>query len=375
MLVVVLIIAILVGIAVPAIFAARDSARSAGCQNNLRQLAIGLNQYALRKTLYCSGAFNWMYDGAVNEVGWVADLVNQGTQVGLLLCPSNPLKFADTYQDLLSATPGTLTTCNVVPAGNPPSLLPSGATDPNSSPCYQIINAIATYAPQSAVRQQLVTNAILAASYNTNYTASWFLVRTGVKLDASGNFVQPTQSGCSWSLTNALLDRNSTIGPLNPAWFQGANLPANAIPLMGCGAASPGKSLPVAMGTTDVGAGLTASMTGGPVMASNMKPPTFAPGTPYSGSTGWWATWSNPTIVMQDYRQYAPVHRSYTNIAFADGSVRTFWDVNNDGQLNNSADGTHAFPAATPSNPNGFTDGTVETVPADLFSTWSLQGP
>ena len=79
LLVVIAIIGILVAMILPAIGAARNAARKAFCQNNLRQIGLGLMANAQRsnKTAFCTGAFDWQRDGAVTEVGWVADLVNQ----------------------------------------------------------------------------------------------------------------------------------------------------------------------------------------------------------------------------------------------------------------------------------------------------------
>ena len=75
MLVVISIIGILVALLMPAIFIARESARKTMCQNNLRQIGIGLTAKANEAGRYCTGAFDWLNDGAVTEIGWVADLV------------------------------------------------------------------------------------------------------------------------------------------------------------------------------------------------------------------------------------------------------------------------------------------------------------
>ena len=42
----------------------------------------------------------------MTEVGWVADLVQQGTPPGKMLCPSNPAQISQTYNDLLSMDAG-----------------------------------------------------------------------------------------------------------------------------------------------------------------------------------------------------------------------------------------------------------------------------
>ena len=98
MLVVVSIIGLLVALLMPAINTAREASRSAACQNNLRQFGVGLLVHAEHHNdRLCSGAFDWKQDGCVTETGWVADLVNNGTLVGEMLCSSNPAEVSETY--------------------------------------------------------------------------------------------------------------------------------------------------------------------------------------------------------------------------------------------------------------------------------------
>ena len=63
----------------------RENARDSTCKSNLRQLGIGFMQNSTRTGYLCSGAWDWKRDGAVTDVGWVADLVHQGTRSGDLL--------------------------------------------------------------------------------------------------------------------------------------------------------------------------------------------------------------------------------------------------------------------------------------------------
>ncbi len=353
LLTVITIIAILMAILMPALNAARESGRRTACQNNLRQFGVGLQEHASRHNgRLCSGAFDWLEDGSVTEYGWVADLVAGGQMVGQMLCPSNQAKLAVTFNDLLSAsTAGFDTYTCVNRAGNPPVTLPDGTTRDN--PCRRIIAGMtAPYAD----RRALVEQEIMLKGYNTNYTASWFLVRSGLVIDdPTGNLVA-TPAGCpasSWS-------RNSTFGPLVQAVSDSAAGPCSLIPLLGCGA--PVGVLSQDLGPHPAGTPVTASYTRGPVQGPGMDPLPAALGVPREGPSGWWARYS---ATLQDYRRFAPVHKGLCNVLFADGSVRTLADTNRDGLVNNGF--------AVNGGANGFANDTLEAGQEQIFSRWSLR--
>ena len=351
LLVVISIVTILAAIALPALSAARESARASACRSNLRQFGVGMTAFSDRHKRFCTGAFSWKYDGAVTELGWVADLASQGNQVGSMLCPSNTAQLSETYADLLNATSADLNICTVNVQGSAPQTLTDGSTV--SNPCRQILST--PLAPGSAERRELVQTGILEAGFNTNYVATWFLVRGGVILDQSGN-IKPS-SGCSVASAR---ERSCTTGPLKPAATDSSRVPSSAVPLMGCAGLS-SKTLSVPLGGQSAGAPLAISFTGGPVSKTTMKTPDFASGTPLEGPTGSWAGWR---ATLQDYRAFGPVHRNSCNLLFADGSVRNYVDHNADGYLNNgfAASGT-----------TGFQDDVVELPASEIFSGWSLR--
>ena len=350
LLVVIAIIGVLVALLVPAVNLARESSRKATCQNNLRQFGIGFSIYAEQNQgRFCSGAFDWKRDGAVTEIGWVADLVNLSIPVGNMLCPSNPAHVAETYNDLLTMDVSKMDSC-VDRTGRPPKRLPDGSFEPN--PCRQIISSGIKPGEE---RQAIVTQHVLAEHYNTNYTASWLLVRSRPLLDFHGNVVSG-KPGCS----SSLLSRSATAGPMSQAVLDVANITASTIPFLGCGSLT--GSLQQDVGDFPVGTFVTQSFTVGPLLASNSKKPSFSQGTQRNGANGWWSVWANKTL--QDYRGFAPVHRGTCNVLMADGSVRPLQDQDGDGFLNNGF-----MPQA-----GGFQSDFVEIPGQDVFSGAALRG-
>ncbi|MGA2065243.1 MAG: DUF1559 domain-containing protein [Thermoguttaceae bacterium] len=349
MMVVVAIIGVLLALLFPAMQVARESGRQAACKSNLRQIGIGLSQNAEKFGTYCSGAFDWQLDGAVTEVGWVADLVNMGMPPGKMLCPSNPAQISATYNELLTLDTTTFDTC-VNRLGSAGTTAPDGTQIVN--PCRQI--AAASLASGDPNRAAIVQNLIYAKWYNTNYTASWWLVRSGLVLDANGNLLSQV-SGCAASEQA----RVSTCGPLTRALADGSPSPLSFLPLLACGGGT--VSLAQGVGPVQSGSPATQSFTPGPVTNPGMTVPTFSSPTPKTGSGGWWAGWQ---ATLQDYRAFGPVHRGGCNILMADGSVQTYFDLNNDHLLNNGF---------APNSSNGFSDNTLELPPQEVYSSWSLR--
>jgi prepilin-type N-terminal cleavage/methylation domain-containing protein/prepilin-type processing-associated H-X9-DG protein len=351
LLVVIFIIGLLVALLLPAINVARETARDTTCKNNLRQFGMGMISHAERhKDQYCTGAFDWARDGCVTEVGWVADLVNQGVPVGKMICPSNDAQAADTYFDLLNyipPNPSIVTNPCIDSYGSFDKLLPDNTLFQN--PCRELGSKV----PGEA-RAPTIEKRILKPHYNTNYTAGWFLVRGGVMLDPSGNILRTDNNPkCGAGTT---LDRHLTTGPLKRARIDTAKTSASFVPILGDGALS-GRMLESEVGPLAAGSQLTATMTSGPVLKLTMVNPAFPAGTP---QTTWWGVWHKH--VLQDYRNFGTVHRGSANLLFADGSIRSFNDNNKDTLLNNGFNGV-----------GGYVDSKVELPKEEVMSLYDLR--
>jgi prepilin-type processing-associated H-X9-DG protein/prepilin-type N-terminal cleavage/methylation domain-containing protein len=188
LLVVVAVIALLVGILLPSLAGARESARQAVCSSNLRQIGVAAAAYASSNDgYYCSGGWDnrqtrsW---GPLREAGWVADYVTgQYAVMGKLLCPSTPAKTIDTLSagDLQGGGEATWETI----------ALPTGVEE------------------------------LIRDGYNTNYAQSWYMAHTGM-LENDVDVGNP----------GIVKFREYTIGPLNEAAV-GITAATSKVPLAG----------------------------------------------------------------------------------------------------------------------------------------------
>jgi prepilin-type N-terminal cleavage/methylation domain-containing protein/prepilin-type processing-associated H-X9-DG protein len=358
LLVVIGIIGILIGLLFPAISLARASARKIQCQSNLAGIGRSLIAFSTTEPngAFCSGAFSWTGDGAVTEVGWVADLINSnGGRPGELLCPSNPGSLSQTYLELLSLETSDI--ADIVAddcvslAGKRPLLDPAGR--PIGAPCYEIVNGMM---PVGEERTELVKTGIYDEGFNTNFTASWYLVRGEVDLNSDGTLKQKNNA-CDANIRSL----NSTTGPLTALQADSFKGGLGNIPLMGDGAVVPAV-LPFDIGGNAAGTFLVKDFTSGPKLRSTMV-------VPDDFGAGVWLTWAE--LSVQDYSSFAPLHSNICNILFADGSVVGFKDANRDGFLNSGFDANSFF--ASDENELRIEDGKKVATTYKLSDTLALK--
>ncbi|MFK8114101.1 MAG: DUF1559 domain-containing protein [Rubripirellula sp.] len=344
MLVVISIIGILAALLLPAVTRARESARSVECMNNLKNFGVAMTGRTSSKPngSFCSGSFNIERDGVPTEIGWVADLVDRGTLVGEMRCPTSGATTSKTIEKLFTLPISELSNTDCVDR-----LGSEAYTNELGQEVKNVVREIVdgSLAPASAERAEVINRKMLKQGYNTNYAASWFLLRSDVVLDPNGNLLS-TDPNCS---DMDLKGKNVTRGPLTTRLLDIGKASSSTVPLL-CDAAASG-ILSGDIGDLLGGGFYTTPIVGGPIGSHRridstgdgvrdkdnpnyMQVPSFGPSVPRAGADGWLKGWAYDT--RQDYRGMSPIHEGgVCNVLMADGSVRGITDENNDGFINN----------------------------------------
>ncbi|MFM7073192.1 MAG: DUF1559 domain-containing protein [Planctomycetota bacterium] len=388
MLVVIAIVAILAAILLPALSSAREAARRSTCQNNLRQFFISITSHADRDPgeAYSTGGFDGRRFGSVDTIGWVADMVNSGAgRPSEMLCPSNPSKINEKINDYLGASSSNTT--EWAPAarrqrGAGRHWAASNFAFSNTNVDIGDVDGDGTANTQA----DAVIGYFLDKGYNTNYATSYHFALTGPKLESDGS------NGLRWSNTGSgpVKSLLGSRGPLSRRVVESSYHPSSIISLMfdsnvgdsneaalvldigkygregdrTCESFSDGPSI---NGTdltafddwVDIGTIPVLQVSGTTVNYSLIAQEQPPPGT--RAFTG------NNASHLQDFRDMAPVHGGQCNVLFADGSVKSFKDLNGDGYLN---PGFNISSAATSAQLDaiGYRDATNELLPELIFS-------
>jgi prepilin-type N-terminal cleavage/methylation domain-containing protein/prepilin-type processing-associated H-X9-DG protein len=412
LLVVIAIIGLLVALLLPALARARESARSATCQSNLRSFGQGFHIFSERDPgkRYCTGGYDLIRDGAFDQVGWVADLAKIGAgNAGQMLCPSNELRGCEKLNDWTgdSNTSSDPKDFNGTDTTRPEFYRDSPYTKMMivKSKTKTVWSGGASGLDRGPARTKIVAEGI-AAGFNTNYSQSWFMNRGTFKLDPD------PVTGLTY-VRNGQKDRGGAGGGITVRYVESSKIVTSAVPFLGCG--GPGDVAEAILGGGQtgsidinddlrVGARLSETANDGPSFVTtnlniatldsyarrgattDLKNALAGDRLPLPDQEGYGGIdfdqdgitdvlqtddvglygGVDGKLILQDTRDWYPVHGSGSsksvNILMADGSVRTVFDLNGDNYIN------PGFPMAGGSPENdGYTNSRCEIGPAEVF--------
>lgn len=397
LLVAIAIIAVLAGLALPALAKAREAARRTQCSSNLRQFGIGMYEFSNKDPLgrMCTGASDFERDGAMDVYGWVADLTNGGYAVpGDMLCPSNPAKALEKLNDLIGiSTSGNNVTIGAS-AGNTQARMLEGAANLIYA-AGTIPDLVGPTLPVTAPNGTVYTTAadyigayFVDRGYMTNYAAGYYLVRNApiVQFNATTGQILAAPGG-------QFKERQDTTGPLLAATLDRCRVATSNIPILGdagpgdvdeaiLGADVPNTKVelprgmllaeafndgPAYLNTSnnrlillDAGRPMVAEINceRGEATTSNCVPPEF---NAVRSAT-------DDGTYLQDTRDWFALHSGSCNMLMGDGSVKNFDDgPNGDGYLNPGFRVGLAT-ALVDASGVGYSDDVVELQPAECYS-------
>ncbi len=292
LLVVVAIIALLAAILMPALGAARESAKASACAMNLRTFGTAFEIYSSqdRSEAMCSGAFDHLRDGDVRRYGWVADVINLNVgNPGRMLCPTNRYKINEKVADYTGAAV-------------------TGSANPNRPHPTPILDATITAGKRAE---------FWGKGYNSNYATTWQFSR-GDPTAADGY-------GSNGDTSDPSKCPRDGDGPLNKGHLSGTIAPS-MIALMGDSRQGDSGDSLVTQAYADT---INTFADNDVIKAGEYTVESFTDGMSVDFST----VTGDAGRMGHEFNDIAPLHKAndkgvggYANVLFADGHVEAVYD-------------------------------------------------
>ena len=232
LLVVIAIIGVLVGMALPALSAARAASFAAGSASHLSAFGRGFELFAQQDHAgrYCSGAFDHLLDGDIRTRGWVADVLGiKAANPGKARDPANRWQVSETVADYAGA------------ARQGTAVVLDGADHGWPTTSYAAVSGSATFGTLAAM------NEVWFAGHNTTFATTWHFSRGDPTTTIDAAF--PGYGSVRGSRTEG-------SGPLSISTLEKAATTAARVALMGPARAADGPSFVVRPGAVRLRTGV-----------------------------------------------------------------------------------------------------------------------